>query len=171
MKLVALLVVLELALAGCTHGLRGVPIEQPKPTGNVVASASAGEPDGLKVLWNGQTSGTDSRTKAWIAGSPDELEAVWSEAAFGDPPGIDFTKYVVIAEAGDGGVCNPRILGVDAEASGLLRLRFDPDDLHRTCIMVATRVARIVAVPRRVLTATVVFMDGFAFEVPEVPFE
>lgn len=169
MKLVGLLA--ALALAGCTHGLRGVPMTPPKSTGKVVASASVGEPDGVKVLWNGQTSGTDSRWKAWIAGSPDELEAVWDEAAFGDPPAIDFTKYVVIAEAGEGGVCNPRILGVDAEASGLLRLRFDPDAMYRTCILLATRIARIVAVPRRVLTATVVFMNGYAFEVPEVPFE
>jgi hypothetical protein len=168
-KLVALLV--ALALTACTHGLRGVAMEHPKATGKIVTSASVDEPDGLKVLWNGQTSGLDSEWKGWIAGSPNELEAVWTEAAVGDPPAIDFTKYVVIAEAGDGGVCNPRILGVDAEASGLLRLRYHPDDLARTCILVATRIARIVAVPRRVLTATVVFMNGFAFEVPEVPFE
>jgi hypothetical protein len=27
-----------------------------------------------------------------------------------------------------------------------------------------------IGVPRRVLTATVVFLEGYAFEVPEIPF-
>jgi hypothetical protein len=44
------------------------------------------------------------------------------------------------------------------------------EDLFMTCILLATRVAKIVAVPRRVLTATVVFMNGYAFAVPDVPF-
>lgn len=79
-------------------------------------------------------------------------------------------KYVVIAQAGGGGVCNPRITGIEAEASGLLRLEYDEEDLFMTCILLATRVAKIVAVPRRVLTATVVFMNGYAFAVPDVPF-
>jgi hypothetical protein len=169
-KPVALLVALVLALAGCTHGLRGVRIEQPKATGKVVASASVVEPDGLKVLWNGQTSGSAGTWQGWIAGSPDELDAIWSEAGVGDAPAIDFTKYIVIATAGDGGVCSPRLLAVEAEASGLLRLRYHPDDLYMNCILVSTRIARIVAIPRRVLPATVVFFNGFAFAVPEVPF-
>jgi hypothetical protein len=78
---------------------------------------------------------------------------------------------VVIAEAGDGGACNPTITGIEAEASGLLRLRFASHDPFMSCIMVSFRIARIVAVPRRVLPATVVFMNGFAFEVPDVPFD
>lgn len=73
--------------------------------------------------------------------------------------------------AGDGGACNPTITGIEAEASGLLRLRFASHDPFMSCIMVSFRIARIVAVPRRVLPATVVFMNGFAFEVPDLPFD
>jgi hypothetical protein len=162
--------VMVLALTGCTQGLRGVPMTMPAGTGNVVIAATTSEREGLRVLWNGRTSGSDGKWKAWIAGSPEELEAVWNAAAAGTPPSIDFSRYIVIAEAGDGGVCNPKIVGIEAEASGLLRLKYNEADLQMTCIMLATRIAKIVAVPRRVLTATVVFMDGYAFAVPEVPF-
>jgi hypothetical protein len=31
-------------------------------------------------------------------------------------------------------------------------------------------IARVIAVPRRILPATVVFLDGYAFEVPEIPY-
>jgi hypothetical protein len=154
-RCVLVLSALLTALVGCTEGLRGVPMKAPDTTG--------------RVLWNGRTGGVDSKWKAWIAGSDEELAAIWRAASVGTPPRIDFARYVVIAEAGEGGVCNPKIVGVEAEASGLLRLRFeDPKD--EICIMVATRIALIVAVPRRVLPATVVFLHGYAFEVPQVPF-
>lgn len=142
----------------------------PPKTGQVVATAGVGEPHGLRVLWNGGTSGGDFARKAWIAGSPEELDAIWNAAAVGDAPFVDFREHVVLAIAGQGSVCNPRIVGIDAEASGRLTLRYDPPDGVMTCIMVAVRVAQIVAVPRRVLPATVVFLDGYAFAVPEVPF-
>jgi hypothetical protein len=158
------------ALGACTDGLQGVPMKAPAATGTVVAAATTTEHEGLRVLWNGQTSGARTSWQTWIAGSPEELDAVWREAAAGEAPFVDFTKYVVIAEAGEGGVCNPRIVGVEAEASGLLRLRFDPRDETMTCILLATRIARIVAVPRRILPATVVFLNGYAFAVPDVPF-
>jgi hypothetical protein len=145
-------------------------MKPPEATGKLIASASVDEPGGLRVLWNGRTTGSDSKWKGWIAGSDEELAAVWSAAAAGPPPRIDFARYVVLAVAGEGGVCNPTILGIDAEASGLLKLRIDPKILGETCIMVATRIARIVAVPRHILPTTVVFFEGFAFEVPEVPF-
>jgi hypothetical protein len=157
-----------------TEGLRGVPVKAPNTTGKIVASATTSEREGLRVLWNGRTGGGDVKWKAWIAGSDEELAAVWRtavvwrSAAAGIPPRIDFARYVVIAEAGEGGVCNPKIVGIEAEASGLLRLRFDQK--NEICIMVATRIARIVAVPRRVLPTTLVFLHGYAFEVPQVPF-
>jgi hypothetical protein len=75
----------------------------------------------------------------------------------------------VIAEAGEGGVCNPKIVGIEADASGLLRLRFD-DRRTRSASLLATRIARIVAVPRRVLTRKRRLLHGYAFEVPQVPF-
>ena len=145
-------------------------MNSPPKTGTVVATASVGDQHGLRVLWNGPTSGDDFDRNAWVAGSPDELDAVWSAAAVGAVPFVDFREYVVLAIAGQGSVCNPRIVGIDAEASGRLTLRYDPPDGVMTCIMVAVRVAQIVAVPRRVLPATVVFLDGYAFAVPEVPF-
>jgi hypothetical protein len=168
-RFVLVLGALLTAVVGCTEGLRGVPTKAPDTTGRVVASATTSEREGLRVLWNGRTGGVDSKWKAWIAGSDEELAAIWRAAAVGTPPRIDFAKYVVIAEAGEGGVCNPKIVGIEAEASGLLRLRFD-DPKDEICIMLATRIARIVAVPRRVLPATVVFLNGYAFEVPQVPF-
>jgi hypothetical protein len=162
--------VMSLALTGCTQGLQGVPMKMPATTGKVVAAATTSEREGLRVLWNGRTRGADGKWKAWIAGSPDELEAVWSAAAAGTPPSIDFARYIVLAQAGEGGVCNPKIVGIEAEASGLLRLRYAPETTPTTCILLATRIAKIVAVPRRILTATVVFLDGYAFAVPDVPF-
>lgn len=155
---------------GCTDGLRGVRMETPKPTGQAVVTVTTSESDGLRVLWNGKTAGEDFEMKAWIAGDPDELAAVWRAAAVGPPPPVDFGRYIVIARAGMGWACNPKIVGLDAEASGLLTLRYDPPGGIMACILTAPRVAHIVAVPRRALTATVVFLDGYAFQVPEIPF-
>ena len=166
----AVVLAASLALTGCTQGLRGVPMEAPRATGNVVAAATTSEREGLRVLWNGRTSGSDMKWKAWIAGSQEELDAVWKVAARGTPPNVDFGRYVVIAEAGEGGICTPKIVGIEAEAPGLLRLRYDSETTLSTCILTVARIAKIVAVPRRVLTATVVFMDGYAFAVPDVPF-
>jgi hypothetical protein len=166
----AIVLVIALGQSACTEGLRGAPMEAPPETGSIVATASAGEPHGLRVLWNGRTSGGDFGRKAWVAGSADELAAVWSSAAVGEAPFVDFREYVVLAFAGEGSVCNPRIVGIDAEASGRLTLRSDPADGIMTCILVAVRVAQVIAVPRRILPATVVFLGGYAFAVPEVPF-
>jgi hypothetical protein len=145
-------------------------MEMPQATGKPVARAIVGEPEGLIVLLNGQTSGSDMNGKTWVAGSQEELEAVWSAAGMGRVPRVDFAKYVVFAAAGVGGVCNPKITSIEAEASGLLVLRYERENEDRPCILVATRIARIVAVPRRILPATVVFLNGYAFAVPEVPF-
>ena len=62
------------------------------------------------------------------------------------------------------------LVGIEAEASGRLTLRYDPADGFMTCVLVAVRVAKVIAVPRRILPATVVFLEGYAFAVPEVPF-
>jgi hypothetical protein len=168
-RILLLVAVLAVPL-GCTAGLRGVPFKGPKATGKVVASTWTAQPGGLLVLWNGQTSGSEMQRQAWIAGSAEAFAAVWSVAAVGEAPAVDFARYVVIAEAGEGGVCRPKIIGLEAEASGLLTLRFEDGSELTPCILLATRVARIVAVPRRVLPASVVFLNGFAFEVPDVPF-
>ncbi len=146
-------------------------MQGPEATGMPVVTVTTSEPEGLRVLWNGGTGGGEMEWKAWIAGDPDELSAVWRAAAAGPAPVVNFERYVVIAQAGQGGTCHAKILALEAEASGRLSLRYDPPGGIMPCTLAATRVARIIAVPRRVLTATVVFLDGFAFQVPEVPFE
>jgi len=163
----------SVAVGACTEGLRGAPMEMPRATGKPVARAMVGEPEGLIVLWNGRTNHGDMSWKTWIAGSQEELEAVWSAAAPGDAPRVDFAKYIVLAAAGTSDVCRqPKIVGIEAEYSGRLILHYEHEDELQleTCIHIATRIARIVAVPRRILPATVVFLDGYAFAVPEVPF-
>lgn len=168
--------VLAVALAlgsGCTEGLRGVPMKEPTATGNVVASVSANEPGGLVVLWNGQVvrrknQGLKAWT-TWIAGSQEELDAVWAAAAKGPPPSVDFASNVVFAAAGPGSPCSPSIRRLDVEASGLMLLQTDAIPNDAVCSD-KVPVARIIAVPRRVFPTTVVFLEGFAFEVPDVPF-
>jgi hypothetical protein len=162
------------ALAGCTDGLRGVRMEMPKATGKPVASVTANEPGGLLVFWNGESMthpeayGVDGGG-VWIAGNDDEFRAVWKATASGPPPRVDFAKYVVLAALGEGNYCEPKILGIDAESSGLLTLRY-ADQTGMECEDIAIPVALIIGIPRRVLTATVVFLEGYAFEVPEIPF-
>jgi hypothetical protein len=62
----------------------------------------------------------------WIAGNAEELAAVWKAAASGPPPRVDFAKYVVIASLGESTTMIPKIIGLEAEASGLLTLRHAP---------------------------------------------
>jgi hypothetical protein len=160
-------------LSACTEGLRGVPMEMPRATGNPVATATTSEREGLRVLWNGGTRGTQMKWTTWVAGNPEEFEAVWNAAVGTSPPPVDFTKYVVFAAAGAGNPCDPPIIvSIDAEASGKLIFHYEREGKYKltTCIQVGTRIARVVAVPRRIFPTTVVFLGGYAFEVPEVPF-
>ena len=161
------------ALAACTDGLRGVPMKSPERTGKVVASVSTSEPGGLLVFWNGDSMTHVSahlRWGQWIAGNDEELAAVWREAANGPPPRVDFATYVVLASLREGNYLIPKIIGLDAEASGLLTLRHAPTPIGASYEDIAVPIARIIGIPRRVLPATVVFLEGYAFEVPEVPF-
>jgi hypothetical protein len=173
-RLLCLALAVVVALPGCTEGLRGVRTEMPSATGKPVASVTTSEAGGLIVLWNGESASHDEVLRkggggGWIAGSQGELEAVWKATVSGPPPRVDFARYVVLAELDQGGRCEPKIDGLDAEASGLLTLRYAPEPM-RPCPAILVPVARILAVPRRVLTATVVFLEGYAYEVPDVPF-
>jgi len=173
MALRALVFSASLVLGACTDGLRGVPMNAPDRTGKIVASVSTSEPGGLLVFWNGDSMTHVSahlRGGQWIAGNDDELAAVWREAAAGPPPRVDFAKYVVFASLCEGTYLIPKIIGLDAEASGLLTLRREPLPPGTSYEDIAVPIARIIGVPRRVLPATVVFLDGYAFEVPEIPF-
>jgi hypothetical protein len=161
-----------LVVVGCTEGLRGVPMKEPSATGKVVASVSANEPGGLQVLWNGPVVRQQDRVltkwSTWVAGSQEELDAVWKAAAKGLAPSVDFASYVVFAATGPHN-CLPPIRGLDIEASGLMLLRKEDIPVH-SCRGDAVPVARIIAVPRSALPTTVVFLEGYAFEVPDVPF-
>jgi hypothetical protein len=164
-----------LVLGACTDGLRGVPMKAPAQTGKIVASASTSEPGGLLVFWHGDSLTHREVHKRggggfWIAGNEEELEAVWKAAASGPPPQVDFAKYVVLASLREGNYFLPKIIGLDAEASGLLTLRYAPETGMFSYEDLVVPIARIIGIPRRVLPATVVFLEGYAFEVPEIPF-
>jgi hypothetical protein len=156
--------------SGCTEGLRGAPMEMPAATGKPVVTVTTNERQGLRVLWNGPAPGMQMKWRAWVAGNQEEFEAVWKDAVGLTPPRVDFTKYVVFAAAGEGGVCNPKIVSIHAEESGRLVLHYEHETEFMTCLDLAVHIARVVAVPRRIFPTTVVFLEGYAFEVPEVPF-
>ena len=171
----ALVLSTALVLGACTDGLRGVPIQAPARTGKVVASVSASEPGGLLVFWHGESiTHREVHAKGgggdWIAGNEEELSAVWKAAASGPPPRVDFAKYVVFASLSEGLDLIPKIIGLDAEASGLLTLRREPVPPGTSYMDVFVPIARVIGVPRRILPTTVVFLEGYAFEVPEIPF-
>jgi hypothetical protein len=160
---------------GCTEGLRGVPMKEPSATGNVFASVSASEPGGLVILWNGPVVRKKDRMlptwTTWVAGSQEELDAVWKAAAKGPVPSVDFASHVVFAGAGPGSPCHLQpIRSLDVETSGLMLLHTESIPKNHVCQDEVTPAARIVAVPRRALPTTVVFLEGYAFEVPDVPF-
>lgn len=171
----ALVLSTALVLGACTDGLRGVPMKTPERSGKIVASASASEPGGLLVFWNGDSlAHREVHLKGgggtWIAGNDEELDAVWKAAASGPPPRVDFAKYVVLASLGEGNYMIPKIIGLEAEASGLLTLRHAPLPSGASYEDILVPIARIIGIPRRVLPTTVVFLEGYAFEVPEIPF-
>ena len=161
------------ALAGCTDGLRGVAMKAPDATGKIVASVTTSDPRGLVVFWDGRNRAEESvrvESRAWIAGSEEELVAVWKESAVGPPPRVEFASYVVFASTWERPFDVPKIIGLDAEESGLLLLRFAPETSMAAYEDAVMNGSRILAVPRRVFPTTVVFLDGYAFAVPEIPF-
>jgi len=159
-----LLCVALLASSGCAGPTRGTPAKSPAPTGRLFGSATTTEANGLLVLSNGRTGGGDDDTKTWSATDEVELAVLWRGVGRrGAPPAIDFSRYIVLGSVSEGSVCQIPILGIDSEHSGLLSLKYDPDRLFQTCILVAIRVARVVAVPRRVLPGPVVYLWGYRF--------
>jgi hypothetical protein len=141
-----------------------VRAHSPARTGRLFASASTKEPNGLLVLHHGQTSGRGDDTKTWSATDEVELAVLWSGVRpGGDPPEIDFSRYVVLGAVSDGSVCQIPILGIESEPSGLLSLLYDPERLFSNCILVAVRVGHVVAVPRRILPGNVVYLWGYRF--------
>jgi hypothetical protein len=130
---------------------------------------SVKDPNGLLVLANGRTSGGDSDWKGWIANDALELGVLWKAVGRGrlPPPVVDFSRYIVFGAAGEGGVCPTKIVGIAAKASGELALEYDQDSLFTTCILLATRVALVVAVPRRMVRGPVAYFNGYRCLVEE----
>lgn len=165
------LVIVSGAMA-CAGSTRGVPVETPPARSELYARAMVRQLDGLRVLLNGQTTGSDFSTKAWVASDEVELVALWHGVRpGGTPPDVDFTRYVVFGLASQGGVCPATVTGIHAETSGLLALEYDMDTLLRTCTLQAVRTALVVAVPRRVLPGPVVqlWAHEFTLDEPLVP--
>ncbi|HVK67354.1 MAG TPA: hypothetical protein VM694_22870 [Polyangium sp.] len=165
----SLLLALSLSLAGCTGALRGSQLsEAPKPAA-VTARATSAEPGGLRVLANAraQQFGTEG---AWLATDEDELRSLWrAVGADGPLPRVDFDTHVVLGAAHDDGVCQPEIDAVEVDAAGTLRLHAEP--FGGACIDLAVGVARVVAVPRRILPPRFVFLptasrSAYAFDLP-----
>ncbi|MDI1477322.1 hypothetical protein [Polyangium sp. y55x31] len=165
----SLLFALTLSLAGCTGALRGTALsEAPKPAA-VTARATAAEPGGLRVLANGRTTRWETEG-AWLATDEDELGALWNAVGKEEPlPRVDFDTHVVLGVAYEGGVCEPEIEAIEVDAAGTLRLR--TAHLAGECILAAVSVARVLAVPRRILPPRFVFLatpprPAYAFDLP-----
>ena len=145
------LVALAAFSLGCGGAGRGTLVALPTATaGGALAQATTSEADGLRVLWHGPTRGRVDAAEAWSAASPSELEDLWQAAGRPPPaPRVDFRNYVVFGIARGGGVCPDEITGARREAGGLLSLQSEP--LQHSCVDLLTRVAEVVAVPRRLL--------------------
>jgi hypothetical protein len=160
----ALLIVVLLASSGCAGATRGTRAKPPTPSGRLFGSATTSEQHGLLVLSNGRTGGRGQSTETWSATDDAELAVLWRDVHRpGSPPAIDFSRYVVFGAVFEGSVCPTPVLGIESEASGLLRLTYDPDRLLDNCILQAVRVAQVVAVPRRILPGRVVYLWGYRF--------
>jgi hypothetical protein len=153
-------------IAGCAGSTAGVRAPAPPATGQVYARATTSDTAKLRVLLNGRTPGLAHGQQAWIASDDVELGVLWAHLHRGSAPTVDFTHYIVLGTAFEGGVCQPTITGIRAERSGLLSLEY-LEEGERICIMLATRIATVVAVPRRVLPGPVVYLWGFRFTVDE----
>ncbi len=111
--------------------------------------------------------GLDFDRRGYIAGDRSQFGALWLEV--GAPrrqPAVDFAEYVVFAIVGEGAQCPWEVLAVDLEPDDVLRVRTDG---NWSCTDVAVRRALVLAVPRRLLGASVTLIEhgAFTFDVPQ----
>lgn len=142
-----------------------------------VAEVTTFERDGLRVLWNGQVErGSVGELEGFVAGDREELERLWEASGMArQSPRVDFSREVVFAFAAPGGVCPRELTHASLEKDGVLRISGPP--WGGACVDLLTRVATVVAVPRRLLgeheKVTVVWSEpqsaGFEFSVPCAP--
>ena len=162
--------------AGAFSGKRLVGEDSPSRKGPFVARVSTAEPDGLRVLFKGTAFGGYDEQSGWIAGTATQFGTLWKKVGLrSPPPDVDFSRYVAVGLAGRGGVCTSEVTHVTVDARGVLELQYaKPTRCPATglcaCEDVATHVAEVVAVPRRLLGKRLEFVGehaAFLFDVPE----
>jgi hypothetical protein len=172
-------VALALLVTGCTGAIGGTPLFGPEfPAGErtVVARVSTADADGFRVLYKGRTSGGDFDQSGWIAGTGSQLARLWENVGIRtSPPDVDFTRYVVVGLVGGGAVCISEVTAATIDVHGVVELDYDkpttcPVTGQCTCQDALTRVAEVVAIPRRWLGKQLEFVSAraaFRFDVPE----
>ncbi|HEU0031189.1 MAG TPA: hypothetical protein VFQ53_11190 [Kofleriaceae bacterium] len=142
----------------------GKRVEAPAPTA-AITRASTAEPDGVRVLANTRAAAGKS---GLVASTPAELRALWRDVGLrGAPPPVDFARHVVIGTNFESGVCQPEIVGARVDAAHVLTLETVEDG--GVCILLAVRIARVVAVPRALVGTHFTWRtserEAYAFEV------
>ena len=106
-----------------------------------------------------------------LAANRAQFAALWKKvhAAQGEPV-LDFSKYVVLAVVGLGGICPQEVVGVERQPHDVLRVRHSkvrvqsPSVPYVSCPDVGVRRALVLAVPRTLLGSSVTFVEEEAFE-------
>ncbi len=130
-----------LLVAACTAPIAGTRTRTPSPPGAPVATSA------IRVLAN--TTAGHGRA-GLLATNADEYAALWSDVGLrSSPPAIDFTTHVVLGTNFEDGVCQPELVAAHVDAANVLTL--EQAALADTCILLASRTARVVAVPRSLL--------------------
>lgn len=172
------LVVLCALVTGCASVQRGTRLlgdDYPRREGPIVAQVSTSQWGGLRVLFNGRTSGLEDEQMGWIAGTPAEIVALFEKAGVRvAPPEVDFSQYVVVGVAGEDSWCTSEITSMTIDARGVVELRYEkpttcPATGQCSCPEAGVRHAEVVAVPRRWLGRHLVFEGkraAFRFDVP-----
>lgn len=165
-------------LVACGGATRGslTPLPVSGASAESLVEVTTSEADGLRVLWHGATqgeSGSIHEQKAWVAANSSQLDDLWQAAGRPAPaPRVDFQRYVVFGIVQGGGVCPKEITGARGEAGSVLRLV--GTYLQQSCVDLLTRVAEVVAVPRRLLPRQLTLVSvsesvAFEFDVPDAP--
>jgi len=166
-------------LGGCGGAGSGTRVAvAPPAAAPIVAEVTTFEAGGLRVLWNGPVQrGAIEEIRGLSAEDPSELDALWETTGMlGPPPRVDFSREVVFAFPGPGGVCPRAISHASLDRAGVLRFSGPP--WSGSCVDLLTRVATVVAVPRRLLGSearnVTIALDSetaFRFRAPVQPAE
>ncbi|MBO6939804.1 MAG: hypothetical protein JJ863_32835 [Deltaproteobacteria bacterium] len=142
-------------LLGCARPSTGAPVRSVPERGAVHSRATTAEADGVRVLWNGRVGRASDGS--WLASTPRELGGLWRRiGADGDPPPVDFSTHVVLGTGFEDGPCQSEIVAAQVDAHGTLT--FERQALTEACIALAVRVGVAVAVPRRILPESFVWV-------------